>query len=273
MLLALAAAPTALADDSVINDWAGELARAHRNNEAIPVLSYHYTRVDNYQAYRIQAAYVRLRTDPEHGERVSGYKAAATSKAAQQAIKARAPLGGVMFESGAERPGATLRLADHGRLMLELELGYRLREPVNEVIIRMQDLKKLVTEIVPVIELPDAGYSDRSRSQLTDFIAANALYSGYLAGEPFDIRSTNPNSLRVTLSRDGEVVNDALGDGALGDQWAALLWLVNHTVAQGYSIEPNDLLITGLLGIPVIAAPGNYVATFGDQQAISFRVE
>ena len=103
LLLALALSVAAHADESVINDWAAELARAHQNREAIPVLSYHYTRVDNFVAYKIQAAYVQLRINTGRYERVSGYKAAATSKVAQKAIAARAPMGGVMFESGAAR--------------------------------------------------------------------------------------------------------------------------------------------------------------------------
>ena len=134
-------------------------------------------------------------------------------------------------------------------------------------------LKKLVAEIVPVIELPDAGYDDRAQSQLTDFIAANALASGYLVGDAFDLQKTDPNSLYVTLNKDGVMVNDAHGDGALGDQWAALHWLVNHTVAQGYTIGPDDLLITGLLGKAIAAERGDYEATFGNHETIRFRVE
>lgn len=271
--LALLAALVAHADDGVINDWAAELARAHQNNEAIPVLSHHYSQVDNYEAYKIQAAYVQLRLNRDHGERVSGYKAAATSEEARKVIHARAPMGGVMFASGAESPGATLHLADYGRLMVEVQIGYRLNASVSEVIIRLQDLRKLVAEIVPVIELPDAGYTDSDRSQLTDLIAANASSSGYLVGEPFDLRTTDPNSIQVMLARDGELISEARGDSALGDQWRALHWLVNHTVAQGYTIGPDDLLITGRLGRPVVAGPGEYVASFGNRQSISFRAE
>ena len=77
----------------------------------------------------------------------------------------------------------------------------------------------------------------------------------------------------VTLSKDGVMINDAHGDGALGDQWEALHWLVNHTVAQGYTIGPGDLLITGLLGRPIAAEAGNYEATYGKHETIRFRVE
>lgn len=124
-----------------------------------------------------------------------------------------------------------------------------------------------------VIELPDSGYTDRSRSQLTDYIAANALASGYLVGHAFDLRATDPNSLYVTLSRDGVLVNDAHGDGAMGDQWDALHWLVNHTVAQGYTISPHDLLVTGPLGEAIAAEAGDYEATFGENETNHFRVE
>jgi 2-keto-4-pentenoate hydratase len=260
-------------DDAVVNDWATELARAHRNSEAIPVLSTRFTRIDSYEAYHVQAAYVQMRINFETGERVSGYKAAATSATVQKAIKTRAPMGGVMFESGESKPGATLKLSDFGRMMIEVELGYRLNSPVSEIIIRIQDLKKLIAEIVPVIELPDTGYTDRSKSQLTDHIAANALASGYLVGSAFETLSTDPNAIYVTLSKDGVMINDAHGNDAMDNQWEALHWLVNHTVAQGYTIGPGDLLVTGLLGQAIVAEAGDYEATFGEHESIRFRVE
>lgn len=270
LIVAAGISLTASADDAVIADWANELARAHRNKEAIPVLSDRYTRVDKYEAYKVQAAYVRLR---QSGDRVAGYKAATTSAAGQRAVGIRTPTGGVIFRSGEVLPDATIRRADFGRLMVEVELGYRLRNPVDEIIVRIEDLKKIVSEVVPVIELPDAGYTDRSRSTANDFIAANALAAGFLAGNPLNPATTDPNVILVTLSRDGQVLSEATGDNALGDQWAALHWLVNHVVAQGYTISPNDLLITGLLGRPVLAESGDYVALYDDHEPIHFRVE
>lgn len=266
-LLLLAA--FARGEDGVVTDWASELARAHKNSEAIPVLSYRYTKVDALQAYRIQAAYVDYRSTRD---RVVGYKAATTSRAAQRALGIRTPTAGVMFASGTVLSGDTIELADYRRLMVELEIGFRLNRPISETVIRPHELRALVAEIVPVIELPDAGYSDRSRSSAVDFIAANALSSGYVAGEPLSPLTTDPNTLLATLLRDDQVVNEATGDDALGDQWAALLWLVNHTVAQGYTITPNDLLITGLLGRPVLAEAGEYVALYGDHEPVRLHV-
>jgi 2-keto-4-pentenoate hydratase len=273
LLILLGWGVAAHGDDAVVNDWAAELARAHRNSEAIPVLSTRFTRIDSYEAYHVQAAYVQLRINFESGERVSGYKAAATSATVQKALKTRAPMGGVMFGSGESLPGATLQLSDFGRMMIEVELGYRLNSPVNEIIIRMQDLKKLIAEIVPVIELADIGYTDRSQAQLTDHIAANALASGYLVGSAIDAHSTDPNAMYVSLSKDGAMINDAHGDDAMDNQWEALHWLVNHTVAQGYTIGPGDLLITGVLGQAMVAEAGNYEATFGEHETIRFSVE
>ena len=262
-------ASLALADEAVVTDWANELARAHHNNEAIPVLSHRYTKVDQFEAYKIQAAYAHLRA---YRDRVAGYKAATTSWAGQKAIGVRTPTAGVLFSSGAVLPGDTLELADHGMLMVELEFGYRLRNPVSEVIVRPHVLRELVAEIIPVIELPDGGYTDRSRATGVDFVAANALASRFVEGTPLDPRTTDPNTLLATLTHDGQVINEATGDEAMGDQWTALLWLVNHTVAQGYTISPNDLLITGLLGRPVRAEAGEYVALYGDHEPIRFRV-
>jgi 2-keto-4-pentenoate hydratase len=53
----------------------------------------------------------------------------------------------------------------------------------------------------------------------------------------------------------------------MGDQWEALRWLVNTVLAEGYAIEPGQLLMTGALGGAHPASPGRYRAEFGGPAA------
>ena len=80
------------------------------------------------------------------------------------------------------------------------------------------------------------------------------------------------NSITVKLLFDGNEINTGHGYEALGDQWQALLWLVNTLVDQGWKIKPGDTLITGALGKMLPGKTGKYVANFGNFGSIEFEV-
>jgi 2-keto-4-pentenoate hydratase len=81
------------------------------------------------------------------------------------------------------------------------------------------------------------------------------------------------NSVGVTLYREGEVLTQGSGREVSGDQWQALLWLVNRTVASGWQIEPGQVLITGTMGKPIKLRTGLYVADFGKLGRIEWFAE
>ena len=78
--------------------------------------------------------------------------------------------------------------------------------------------------------------------------------------------------MHVALQHDGATLHEAQASDLLGDQWQALLWLVNRVVELGYVIELGQLLLTGALGPAHPAKQGDYVATFTGMGEIRFRV-
>ena len=58
----------------------------------------------------------------------------------------------------------------------------------------------------------------------------------------------------------------------MGDQWEALLWLVEQRLRDGYEVKRNDLLITGALGKVIPAEAGRYVADFGKLGRVTFSL-
>ncbi|MGH7806673.1 MAG: hypothetical protein ACRENT_01110 [Thermodesulfobacteriota bacterium] len=85
--------------------------------------------------------------------------------------------------------------------------------------------------------------------------------------------STVLNKATVTLTFDGQVINQGKGADALGDQWKAALWLANAIVKQGWKIEPGQMLITGVLGKMIPGKEGKYVADCGILGKIFFEVK
>jgi 2-keto-4-pentenoate hydratase len=68
-------------------------------------------------------------------------------------------------------------------------------------------------------------------------------------------------------------VNQGKAADALGDQWKALLWLVNGVVEHGYTIDPGQILITGAMGKMIPGKPGKYDGDWGVLGKMSWTVK
>ena len=55
-------------------------------------------------------------------------------------------------------------------------------------------------------------------------------------------------------------------------QWQALRWLINQTVAKGYTITPDHILLSGAIGAAHPGKPGHYVAEFGAAGRVEFQL-
>jgi 2-keto-4-pentenoate hydratase len=81
------------------------------------------------------------------------------------------------------------------------------------------------------------------------------------------------NKVEVTMTLDGKEANKGKAQDALGDQWKALLWLVNGVVKQGYPIEQGQIFITGAMGNMIPGKPGKYEGNYGPLGTLSFTVK
>ncbi len=58
----------------------------------------------------------------------------------------------------------------------------------------------------------------------------------------------------------------------MGDPWKAALWLTNHILSEGRTLEPGMVLLTGALGRLVRAEEGEYTARFSELGEIRLQV-
>ena len=232
---------------------------AKQANLALPLASKCYSEIQSEDdAYASQE---KLVAKLLNSERIYGFKAAVTSTTAQQRVGATGPMVGVLFESGMYVNGSVIDPANFVRPLIEVELGYRINTTLTDSV-ELLDLDKLIAEIVPVIEIPDIGYQDFSEIFPNDIIAANAGSAGYILGAPISLGSIDPNEIVISLLKEGEELNAALATDALGNQWLALHWMINKIISQGYTIQPDHILITGALGSIPPLEPGSYEAHF-----------
>lgn len=251
--------------------FAKSLYEAWQQQKPIPQVSLTTrTELPEGTAYAIQKAYVDLR---QQQDGVAGYKAGLTSEAGQKKFGVSGALYGVLFKSGEHLTDKPIQLSDFGKLMLETEIGFILAADITKVPAGQEELQSYIQAVVPVIELPDLGFERPKQLTGVDIIAANVASSGFIIGKPVSMElAASLNQLEVSLTRNGEIINRGKGSDTLGNQWQALLWLIESLLKQGYELKKDQLLITGALGKMLPAVPGDYGADFGTLGKLDFKV-
>jgi 2-keto-4-pentenoate hydratase len=219
-------------------------------------------------AYAAQRELVRL-----SGQRVVGWKIAATSTAGQKHIGVDGPLAGPLLADRVLGSGATLPMDENIMRVAEAEFAFtfsrdlpRRSEPYTQ-----QEVLAAVKSLHPAIELPDSRYNDYAKVGAPQLIADTACACWFAIGAPADAewRERNLAAHGVTVYRNGERAAVGSGGNVLGDPAIALLWLVNELRTFGEGIHAGQFVTTGTCVIPVPVSPGDiFRADFGDLGSI-----
>lgn len=242
------------------------LASQHRAGEPFSHASRDVAVPDVASAYRIQKAFVRHRYG--WGD-IAGYKGGLTAQPAWEKFGLAAPVIGVLATEGARQ--GTVASSDYAKLMIETEIAYRFNARIDAPVADIATLKTLVDGVAPAIELPDLGFADLPNLNGRDLIAANVSARGFIVGQ-WQAPTVDVNGITTRLYRNGVLVSEGKATDAMGDQWQALLTLVNILVAQNRAIEPGQFIITGALGKMVPGEVGEYRGEFGVLGEVGFGV-
>jgi 2-keto-4-pentenoate hydratase len=219
-------------------------------------------------AMAIQRSFVELHATIDD---VAGYKSAANAQALQTALGLSEPIVGALFARGERRMGDRIERTAYRTLLIETELGFRVARKIDASVASVAELRSAMSTCVPMIELADPGFG-HTRFTGLDLIAANSASAGFICGKSHQADRLDVNALHVRLSRDGAILHEATSADLMGDQWQALLWLVNKVIDAGYTIKPGMLFMTGALGGAHQALPGEYLAEFGELGDLRFQV-
>ncbi len=252
---------------SDIDVMAGKVYQAFEEQKPLPNLSLSH-KMDMSAAYEVQRAYVRSRLNKD---KIAGFKAGLTSDDAQARFNINRPIFGVLFSEGATKKHATFSLSKMNGLMIEAELGYIVKEKIHKKVNSIAELKNYISQIVPVIELPEVTFASKPVDGM-DLVAANGGASYFLPDMDSSWLGQDVNSISVSVMYNNQIILQGQGKDALGDQWEALRWLVNQVLSHGWVIEKDNILITGALGGMTTAKVGEYKIQYNKGSAIEFRV-
>lgn len=209
----------------------------------------------------------------QEGDRVIGHKVGATSKAMQNLIGIDTPDYGPVLESTMYQPGDALPLSAFISPKIEAEIVFVLGRRLMGPAVGYAEARSAISGIAASMEIVDSRITDW-RIRLADTVADLASNGGLVVSDylapPTGIEC---RSIRMTLSRNGEVVASGKGSDALGDPVAVLVWLANTLGSHGVALEPGHLIMTGALHAAIPMAAGDHFrAEFDHLGAIEIKV-
>lgn len=207
------------------------------------------------------------------GQRIVGWKIAATGQAGQAHIHVDGPLAGRILSSFVVEEGAALSLAGNRMRVVEPEFAFRIGRnlPPRTAPYTVLEVLDAVASLHPAFEVPDSRFAEFTRAGEAQLIADDACCGPFLFGpaapalwREVDLRAQVVRG-SVSNTQGSHLIREGEGRAALGDPRVALTWLANQLSALGITLEADQFVSTGTCMVPMAIAPGGRAqASFGE---------
>lgn len=255
-------------DRPLVRRYAMEIIAKLPGSEALPTLPPTASLGDGLAVQR--------RLIASNGARVLGFKAGATSAAAQAALRIDGPLGAPLYANGqieVKAQGFSVPMKDG--MLLETEIGYRVAVDITYEVLTSEQARDSVAEILPVIEMP-VNHAPRLGLEA---MTAPQLVALNIGSDRFAFGAAKPigaipalDRLGARLTRSGEELHRGDVGGLKGGPWETLRALMNQITGQGHAIPAGSVILSGALGKPQPASAGDYAADYGELGTLTFTV-
>jgi 2-keto-4-pentenoate hydratase len=225
-------------DDALIDEFLKARAEPRTHRPA----SEQGRRLGLAEAYGLQD---RLRqTLLARGERLAGWKAAFTSRAAQEANGLGEPGCAFLLASGVLASGAEVALAKFSALAVEAEVAFVMRRDLAGPGVTAAGAATAVEGALPALELVDFRYSGQPAG--TDVIAEGVYAAAIvLGGALTPITGLDLALEGLVYEHSGALVATATAAEVLGNPLNSLAWVANHLGARGLGLRAGDIVMTG----------------------------
>lgn len=220
------------------------------------------------EAYAIQTAVAKL-----SGQKIAGWKIAATSTAGQRHIHVDGPLAGCLLAARGLDSGARVSLAGNNMQVAEAEFAFRMGAPLPKraAAYSVAEVLAAVASLHPAIEVPDSRYQDFTRVGAAQLIADLACACWFVIGPATHAhwRAIDLAQHAVRAYRNGALAGEGTGANVLGDPRVALAWIANELSTHGEGLRVGDVVMTGTCVTPMPVAVGDSLkADFGELGAL-----
>ncbi len=201
------------------------------------------------------------------GERVVGWKAGFTNKAAQAAYGTDGPVCAFLLASGVEVPASRFVT-----LVVEAEVCFVMREDLAGPGVTAARALLAVAGAVPALELVDFRYGGKPVG--TDLIADGVYANAIVLGAPMtDVSQLDLAVEGLVYELNGTVAATNAAAEVMGNPLNSLAWIANHLGARGLGLEAGDLVMSGSVSLLLRPKAGDTVrATFRHLGSADVRV-
>lgn len=105
-----------------------------------------------------------------------------------------------------------------------------------------------------------------------DLVVDNVVAAKIILGEGKPPSQINADEIKVTMTRNGEVVNEGQSTMVEGSPWNSLLWLVRTLAKKNMTLKAGHVIMTGGIAKFLDSVPGDYSAISTGLGTITFRV-
>ena len=244
---------------------ARELLAALDNGATIPSVAERNPGFGWDEGYAVEAEILKLRR--ARGERPVGRKIGFTNRNIWAEYGATAPIWAHVYDrtlTHAANGRATVSLKGSARPRLEPEIAFKLKGPLAAGVNDPARILETIEWIAPSLEIVDCHFADW-KFKPADSAADFSLHWRLIVGAPFKVAiaalpdlADQLRDCRVTLSRNGAIVDRGVGANALGHPAIALAHLA-ELLSRQPQFEPlaaGEVITTGTLTAAMPIAPG-----------------
>ncbi len=208
------------------------------------------------------------------GQMLSGLKIGLTSTAMQELLGINEPDYGQLYETMAIPDGGILAMDSLIQPKVEGEIAFLLADDLTGPNVTAADVMAATEWVMPAIEVVDSRIREW-RIGLVDTIADNGSSCRYVLGteraRPGEI---DLKEIRMTLSRNGQVLHSGSGRDVMGDPAACVAWLANKLHDFGMGLNKDQIVLSGAFTAAPAAQRGDvFECVFEGLGRVSLRVE
>jgi 2-keto-4-pentenoate hydratase len=194
--------------------------------------------------------------------RIVGYKAGLTSRAAQERFGVASPVRGVLLEKMLLEDGAEVPFDFGARPVFEPDLLVVVKDATIHQAKTHLDVLRSLTLVVPFIELPDLLVAEGEKLSAPLIVSLNVGARLGVVGKGMPVRATPEfaaalAAMRVVVTdQKGKELASGKGAAILGHPLNAVLWLVQDLEKSRIKLKPGDMLSLGSFTAPLAPRPG-----------------
>ena len=213
--------------------------------------------------------------------RIVGYKAGLTSRAAQERFGVASPVRGVLLEKMLLADGAEVPFDFGARAAYEPDLLVVVKDAAIHQAKTHLDVLRSLSLVIPFIELPDLLVAEGEKLSAPLIVSLNVGARLGVVGKGIPVRATPEFAVALAAMRvvatdqKGRELASGKGAAILEHPLNAVLWLVRDLEKSRIRLKPGDRLSLGSFTAPLAPLPGLTVTVryegFPGNPAVSVR--